>query len=75
MLFNPYLSKPAQEVLFSRKMKVQNHPTIRLNNIQVERASYQKHLGLTRDEKVNFKQHIDSAISKVNKGIDVIKKT
>ena len=77
MLFNPDLSKPAQEVLFSRKMKVQNHPTIRLNNIQVERASYQKHLGLILDEKVNFKQHIhiDSAISKINKGMAVIKKT
>ena len=26
------------------------------------------------DEKLNFKQHIDSAISKVNKGIALIKK-
>ena len=51
MLFNPDPSKPAQEVLFSRKMKVQNHPKISLNNIQVERTSYQKHLGLILDEK------------------------
>ena len=46
MLFNPDPSKPAQEVLFSRKKKVQIHPTISLNNIQVERASYHKHLGI-----------------------------
>ena len=26
------------------------------------------------DEKLNFKQHIDSLISKINKGISVIKK-
>ena len=74
MLFNPDSSKPTQEVLFSRKKKIQVHPTISLNNVQVERVSYQKHLAILLDEKLNFKQHIDSAISKVNKGISVIKK-
>ena len=73
MLFNPDPSKPAQEVLFSRKTKLQNHPTISLNNIQVERTSYQKDIGLTFDENLDFKQHIDSAISKINKGIALIK--
>ena len=42
MLFNPDPSKPAQEVLFSRKKKVQIHPTISLNNIQLKKRSYQK---------------------------------
>ena len=74
MLFNPDPNKPTQEVLFSRKNKVQVHPTINLNNIQVERTSYQKHLGILHDEKLNFKQHIDSVIPKINKGISVIKK-
>ena len=74
MLFNPDSSKPAQEVLFSRKNKIQVHPTISLNKVQVERVPYQKHLGILLDEKLNFKQHIDGAISKVNKGISVIKK-
>ena len=74
MLFNPDPSKPAQEVLFTRKKKIQNHPTISLNNIQVERTSHQKHLGIILDEKLNFKQHLDSIIPKVNKGISVIKK-
>ena len=46
MLFNPDPSKPAQEVVFSRKKKEQSHPGISLNNIQVERTSYHKHLGL-----------------------------
>ena len=55
MLFNPDPTKPAQEVFFSRKKKTQNHPTLSLNNIQVERASSQKHLGLILDEKLNFK--------------------
>ena len=74
MLFNPDPSKPAQEVLFSRKKQSQIHPTLSLNNIQVERVASQKHLGVILDEKLNFKQHIDSAISKVNKGISVIRK-
>ena len=59
MLFNPDSSKPAQEVLFSRKKKIQVHPTISLNNFHVERVSYQKHLSVSLDEKLNFKQHTD----------------
>ena len=74
MLFNPDSSKPAQEVLFSRKKKIQLHLAISVNNVQVERVSYQKHLGILLDEKLNFKQHIGSAISKVNKSILVRKK-
>ena len=74
MLFNPDPSKPAQEVVFSRKKKLQNHTITSLDNIQVERASYVKYLGKLLDEKLNFKQHIDSAILKINKGISVIKK-
>ena len=74
MLFNPDPCKSAQDVVFSRKKKTQSHPAISLNNIQVERTSYQKHLGLLLDEKLNFKQHVDSAILKMNIGISVIKK-
>ena len=55
-------------------IKVQIHPTISLNNIQVERAPYQKYLGLRLDKKLNFTQHIANVISKVNKGISIIKK-
>ena len=62
MLFNPHPTKPAQEVLFSRKKQNQIHPAISLNNIQIEKVPYQKHLGLILDQKLNFKQHIDCAI-------------
>ena len=74
MLINRDANKPAQEVLFSRKKKTQNHPNISLNNIQVERASQQKHLGLLLDEKLNFKEHVGSTISKLDRGIAVLKK-
>ena len=72
--FNSDPKKPAQEVTFSRKKQSQSHTTRSLNNIHVERASYQKHLGIILDEKRNFKQHIDNAILKFDKGISVIKK-
>ena len=46
MLFNPEPSKPAQEVLFSRKRQVPAHLVLITNNIQVERVPCQKHLGI-----------------------------
>ena len=54
MLIKPDINKPAQ-VLVSRKKKIQNHPNISLNNIQVDRVSHQKHLGIILDKKLNFK--------------------
>ena len=74
MFFNPDKKKLAQEVLFSRKSQIQSHPNLSLINIQFERSTYHKHLGVILDEKLNFKEHINSAISKVKKGIPVIKK-
>ena len=54
--------------------KLQSHPTISLDNIQVETASYVKHLGILLDEKLNFKQHIECVILKINKDISVLTK-
>ena len=45
-----------------------------MNNSQVERVPYQKHLSIIIDNKLDFKQHIDNTISKVNKGISMISK-
>ena len=44
----------------------------KLKHVQIERSSYQKHFGITLDEKLNFKQHIDGAVSQVTKDISVI---
>ena len=43
-----------------------------MNNIQVEKAPHQKHLGIILDNKLDFKEHGDTAVSKVNKGISMI---
>ena len=65
--FNPDPSKPAQEVFFPSKRQVQSHTVLIINNIQVERVPYQKHLGVILDSKLDFKQHIDNTVSKVDK--------
>ena len=62
----------AEEVLFSRNNKGQIHPAITRNKIQVEKLSHHKQLGIVLDVNLNFKQYIDTAIWKINKGISVI---
>ena len=74
MIFNPYLSKHVQEVMFSRKTNKISHPTTTFNTVPVARTSCQKHLGLHLDEKLNFSQHINIKISKANKGIGIIER-
>ena len=51
MSFNPNKSKQAQEVIFSRKTSIQSH------NSPVIKTTHHKHLPLTLDEKLNFKEH------------------
>ena len=55
-------------------MKLKSYPTVSLNIIQIERASYLKHLGILLEVDLNFKQYIDSVILKKNKGMSLIKK-
>ena len=45
MSFNPDLSKPAQEVIFSSKKNIGNHLAVFFNNLPINRKSTQKHLG------------------------------
>ena len=56
MLFNADPTKTAQEVLFLRKRRIQTHPALIINNIQIERVPYQKHLGKILDNKIDFKK-------------------
>ena len=73
MSFNPEVTKQAQDVAFSHKSHKVTHPTVYFNNSPVISSS-QKHLGIYLDEKLNFIHHIKDKISKVNKGVAVIKK-
>ena len=74
MSFNPDLNKQAQEVIFSRKMTKSSPTQISFNNVPISRASFQKHLGIYLDEKLNFNHYIKEKMSKVMKGMSVIKR-
>ena len=74
MLFNPDVTKQAQEVIFSRKSNKADHPVVYFNEAPVAKAYCQKHLGMHLDEKLNCNTHITEKISKANKVIGIIRK-
>ena len=53
--FNPTTSKQAQEVIFSRKVKVRAHAQLVFNNNPVHETATQKHLGMFLEFKLIFK--------------------
>ena len=73
MMFSPDLTNQAQEVIYYRKTEIFSSPNF-FNEVPVERSVSQKHLGLHLDQKLDFIKHINDKISKVQKGISVIKK-
>ena len=73
MSFNPDPSKQAQEVIFSRKYTKQDHPLIYFNNIPVTQTTLQKLIGMYLDEKRNYNTYIKEKLSKVYKGIGLLR--
>ena len=65
MSFNHDLSKQAQEVISSREVEKPNHPELIFNNIPANQTSYQKHLDMFLDNKLNFGEHLKYITSKV----------
>ena len=74
MSFNPDYTKPAHEVVFSRKRIETHHPLLMINNVPVKRVPFHKHLGLILDSKLDFNEHINTVLSKVNKMITLLRK-
>ena len=65
MIFDPDLTKQAQEVLFIRKTKKLLHLSLSFNNIPLKNSVSQKHLGLKLDVKLNFVEHIKISLKKL----------
>ena len=74
MRFDPDPSKQAQEVIFSHKILNTYHPSIYFNNKSVKQVPSQKHLGLILDNKLNFQEHLQNILNKVNKTIGLLRK-
>ena len=72
--FNPDPTKPAQEVIFSRKTKKLSHSPLLFNNSNVTQSLYQKHLGIILDSKLTFENHINMVTTKINKTIGLLRK-
>ena len=73
MSFNPDPTKPAEEILFSRKKTPVDHPPLYFNGIEVKRVTEHKHLGLILDPLLDFAAHIKEKSTTARKGIGLIK--
>ena len=71
MLFNPDITKQAQEVIFSRKHIKIDHPIVYFNEAPVAHTTCQKHLGMHLDEKLNFNHHLEEKLLKLIKVLDL----
>ena len=63
MNFNPDLTKQVQELVFSRKMQMINHPPLFFNENFIPQISLQKHLEMFLDRKFNFSEHLKTVFS------------
>ena len=73
MFFNPNPQKQAVELTFSKKKIEIDHSVILFNDIPVKKVNEHKHLGIILDSKFSFSAHVKSAISRVRKGIGLLK--
>ena len=76
MQFNPDPNKQANEVIFSRKSNSSSffYPSAKFNENDITKCSYQKHLGIVLDSKLNFNAHIDEKIKNCNELIGLMKR-
>ena len=72
MKFNPDPFKQAQDVLFSREIKSQNHPCLHFLNNPINQKPLQKHRGTYLDPKLDFLEHLKNIQAKVNKPIALL---
>ena len=66
--------KQVQEVIFSRKRNKHHHPDIIFNVNLVKKSSYQKHLGMFLDSKLDFDEFIKGVFDRTSKSIGLIRK-
>ena len=72
--FNPDSTKPADEVIFSRKSKEIYHTPLVFNNTSVSQSSSEKHLGAMLDSKLIFDKHLKMVSLKISKILGLLRK-
>ena len=73
MSFNLDYTKPAYEFVFSCKRNETHHPLLLINNVPVKHVPFHRHLGLILDSTLDFNEHINTVLSKVNKMIALLR--
>ena len=68
------LQTNAQEVIFLRKIRKGFQPNLYFNDQSIERSVAHKHLVLTLDEKLSFKNCINDEINKPLKSVCLLRK-
>ena len=74
MSFNPDPSKPAQQVIFNRKLKNVSHLPLVFNNVNVSSSQSQKHLGVLLDAKLTFEEHYLTILCQTNRTTRLLRK-
>ena len=72
MVFNPDISKQALEIIFSMKRVPSVLPPLVFNDLPVKLVEYTKHIGMTLDNRLNFKKHLEEKIAKANQGLGIM---
>ena len=71
MIFNPDPTKPAEDVIFTKRNLALYDP-VSYSGVDVMQVDYHKHLGVILDSKMSYSKHIDGKIGKGNQGIGVV---
>ena len=78
MSFNPDITKQAQEVNFSRKLRKPPHSPLTFNTNKVNKTSSQKRIGIILDEDIHYslssKVHLKTILFKTNKALCPLRK-
>ena len=74
MNFNRDPTKQAQKRIFSLKVQTTNHPSFLFNENVVPQATFQKHLGIFLDNKLNFSGYFKNIFQKTSKTIGLHRK-
>ena len=67
-------NQPAYEVVFSCKRTDAHHSLLMINNVLVKHVPIHKHLVLILASKLDFNEHINTVLFKVNKMIGLFRK-
>ena len=66
MSFNPKINKPAQKDIFSSQLQKSNHRSLTFNGTCVTPSEIQKNLGMLLDSNLDFMEHIQNKLNKIN---------